>query len=836
MKFPSTTATQQKLDSGLNVISHVDHAHPLICFQIWVETGSMHELPSPGAGLSHLLEHMVFKGTKSFSGEELMSRVDDLGGSWNAYTTYDRTVYYLEGPSEAAGEFLKLLFELVYLPTLPESDYEMEKEVIRREIAMGNDDPNSVGWQALMEDVYPSGMKRFPIIGDLDRFNDITHEEMVQYHEGRYTFDNSFVVLSGDIDLDAIVSQLTELQKDVAPRRLHEIGLPLEKPLVAPVKAAREFPLPSCKVNVVWDAPEVGHPDLVALEILSTVVGGARSSTLFQTLREKEMLAMSLSSWVWTPKLGKGFFSVSMECEPEKFHDLHTRLYDLIDNLDFSEMEQPLQRAKKQTLMSQLGTLMTVSDRASDLGSNWFEARNIDYTKYFLEKVSEVTVEDLERVAKRYLIAKSTVSSALVPEEFDPYKDVQSSDNADEIIPELSKLSSGMPFITGIDKKLPTVSFQLIYKGGIRIEKEELEGIGSLYSSVLGKGTKKRSAEEFTLAIDQLGASLSFSGGNNTFIVSGFCLEGDLEELCELVSEALNEPLLGNEDVEKERAHLLSKIRESALDPVRLAFWHSRRELFGDSPYRFSRLGSEETMQNITVADIEAYHQDLIKDGEAVLSVFGDLSEKHLTIFEDAFGKLPYKQKQEGKTELSFGVGRNDHQLDKEQAVIVVAYPTASVSCDDVHVLEILQEYFSGMAGPLFVELREKLGLAYFVSCTQFLGIETGMFSFYIGTDPKRKEEALSEMQKLVAKIVQEGLTEEDLATVKKGISTSNARADQTHLNQARAHGLNVLFGKGVEYREEVRQMITETSVEEVSNCLKKYFSDRTPVITVVSP
>ena len=522
--------------------------------------------------------------------------------------------------------------------------------------------------------------------------------------------------------------------------------------------------------------------------------------------------------------------------EPEKFHNLHTRLYELIHHLDFSQMEVPLERAKKQILMSQLGTLMTVSERASDLGSNWFEARNVDYTKHFLEKTTGVTVADLEKVANDYLIGRPTVSSALVPSGFTPYNDTQSSDNADKVIPQLSQLSSGMPFITGVDGKLPTVSFQLIYKGGIRIETEELEGIGSLYSSVLGKGTKKRSAEEFALAIDQLGASLSFSGGNNSFIVSGFCLEGDLETLCELVSEALHEPLLGAEHIEKERAHLLSKIRESALDPVRLAFWHSRRELFGDSPYRFSRLGSEETMQNIKVTDVEAYHQNLIMDGEAVLSVFGDLSEKHLLIFEDAFGKLPYNQKVEGTSELNFGTGRQDHQLDKEQAVVVVAYPTASVSCDDVHILEILQEYFSGMAGPLFVELREKLGLAYFVSCTQFLGIETGMFSFYMGTDPARKEEALTEMQKLIAQVVENGLTEEELLTVKKGISTSNARADQTHLNQARAHGLNVLFGKGVEHRERVRQMVAETTTEEVSNCLKKYFSDRTPVITIVSP
>ncbi len=836
MIFPPTTATQQKLDSGLNVLSHVDHAHPLVSFQIWVETGSMHELPHPGAGLSHLLEHMVFKGTKSFSGEELMNRVEELGGSWNAYTTYDRTVYYVEGPAEAASEFLKLLFELVYLPTLPEADFEMEREVIRREIAMGNDDPHSVGWEELMANYYPTGTKRFPIIGDLDRFNAITHEEMVNYHSSRYTFDNSFIMLSGDIDEPALLAELEALQAEVPPRRLQEIGLPRESSLVVPIQVAHEFAIPSCKVNIVWEIPELGHPDLVALEVLSSVIGGARSSVLFQTLREKEQLALNLSAWTWTPKLGKGFFSVSMECEQEHFHPVHTRLYELIDSLDFSDMEATLERAKKQALMSQLGTLTTVSARASDVASNWFETRNVDFTRQYLELVSQVTVADLERVTRLYLQGKPTVSSSLVPKGFRPYAPDQKTLENGKVKPELKALSNGIPLVSGVDKKLPTVSFQLIYKGGIRIETEEREGIGSLYSSLLGKGTKSRSAEEFALAIDELGASLGFSGGNNTFMVTGYCLVEDLDTLCALVAEALQEPLFDADQVEKERALLISKVRESAEDPVRVAFWNVRRQLFADSSYRFSRLGSEESMQKISVSDVEDYHQSLIHEGAPVLSVFGDISEEHAAIFEKNFGQLAYVETPETFDEIAYGTGRQDYQLDKEQAVIVIAYPSASISSEDAHVLEVLQDYFSGMAGPLFVELREERGLAYFVSCNQFLGIETGMFSFYMGTDPKRKEEAITELQNSIARVVENGLSEDDLTSVKKGLAAQNARADQTHLNQAQAHGINVLFGKGIEHREEVREQIANVTTAEVADCLKKYFSERSPVITVVSP
>lgn len=836
MNFPQTTAVHKKLESGLDVLVHEDHSHPVVSLQIWVETGSMHELPHPGAGISHLLEHMVFKGTKSFTGEVLANRVEELGGAWNAYTTYDRTVYYLDGPAVAAQEFLKLLFELVYLPTLPESEYNMERDVIRREIAMGNDDAGSVGWEQLLATAYQSDSRRFPIIGELSRFDDISHAEMVEYHSGRYTFDNSFIVLSGDLNPQELMADISTLAGAVPARRLRDVAIPTEKPLAAPIKALREFPIPMCKTSTIWPIPSLGHPDIVALEILSSVIGGARSSELYQTLREKEELALNLSSWCWTPKVGEGFFSISTEALPDKFTELNEALLTLLKSLDFGGLEDDLKRAKKQTWVSQLGTLTTVSGRASDIASNWFETRNVDFTRLYLEELEKVTVQDLERVANLYIIGRPYVSSSLVPEGFTVGAAEEITQAKEGIQPTREELSNGLPLILGVDHKLPTLNFELIFKGGNALETEEQEGIGSLYSVLLGKGTQKHSAEEFVLALDQIGASLSFSGGNNTFIVSGFCLTQDFEALCELTIEALSLPLFDEDQLEKERSLLLSKIQESAQDPLRLAFWHSRRVLFDGSPYRFSRLGSEEAMSKIQVKDLKRYHAQLISEGQATLSVFGDISEEQYAVIERIFSQLPYQDKSFEIPEANYGSGKFEVSLDKEQAIIVVAYPGATVNCDDSHALEVIQDYLSSMAGPLFTELREERGLAYFVSCNQFLGVNTGMFSFYIGTDPSRKDEVLEELQKLIEKIVKEGISEKELERVKTGLAASNAKQDQTHPNQARAHGLNILFGKGLEHRAEVRQKMQDLTVGEVSECLNKYFSGVNPVITIVSP
>ncbi len=835
MIFPKTKGFKKELENGLDVIFHEDHAHPLVSLQIWVETGSMHELPYPGAGLSHLLEHMVFKGTKSYSGDVLANRVEELGGSWNAYTTYDRTVYYLDGPSTAAKELLHMLFELVYLPSLPEQDLEMEKEVIRKEISMGMDDPNSVGWEELMKTAYQTDSRRFPIIGYRERFDAITHEEMVNYHEGRYTFDNSFIVISGDVNSEELLKGLAEHALQVPPRRLQEVALPTETALSVDVIAQKEFPIPICKSTRMWHIPKAGHPDFLPLETLASVIGGARSSSLYQNLREGNGLALNLSAWCWHPKNKSGMFAISTEALPEKHEPLSEAILEEIRVLDFSAMEEALKRVKKQAVVSQISTLRTVEGRAKDLGSNWFETRNLDFTRLYLEQVQKVTVADLERVANKYLRDTPTASFSLVPEGLSSEKETLNDAGKEKILPELSYLKNGLPLIIGRDANLPTISFQLIFKGGNTIHTEELEGIGALHSILLGKGTQKRNAEEFVSLLDGIGASLSMSHGNNTFIVSGFCLEEDIQALCELATEALTEPLFDEAQMIKEKDLLLAKIKESSQDPLRLAFWHCRRNLLQGSPYRLSQLGSLESIEAISKNDLVKYHKTLIEHNEATLAVFGEVKGAHLDLLENTFGKLSYNKVTAKLPMPQFGAGRIDVELEKEQAVVVISYPGASIGSEDTSSLELIQDYLSSMAGPLFTELREEKGLAYYVSCNQFFGVNTGMFSFYIGTSPERKEEAVEELQFLIAKIVGRGISQDELERVKAGLVTQNAKQDQSHSSQARTHGINVLFGKDLNYRNEERERMKNLTIKEVSDCLKKYFSDALPLITVVS-
>ena len=191
------------LPNGLTLILKADRSAALASVQVWVKTGSTHEGENLGAGLSHYLEHMLFKGTERRIGREISSTVQAHGGYINAYTTFDRTVYYIDLPSEHTGVAIDLLADAVLHSTLPADECVKEKDVILREIAMTKDDPDNRIWDALFSTAFREHPYRQPIIGHQDVFAAVTREDLLRYYRARYVPNNLVVVIVGDIDLAA---------------------------------------------------------------------------------------------------------------------------------------------------------------------------------------------------------------------------------------------------------------------------------------------------------------------------------------------------------------------------------------------------------------------------------------------------------------------------------------------------------------------------------------------------------------------------------------------------------------------------------------------------------
>src|SRR5580658_6161983 len=195
---------QRQLQNGLNILVEPDFTAPVVSIQFWCATGSIHESPWIGAGLSHLLEHLMFKGTPTRGNSQLAQQIQDLGGHLNAYTSFDRTVYHVDLPSDHALAALDILSDAILNSTLPAEEYAKEMEVIRREFAMGRDNPDSEMGKLIFQTAYTRHPYLHPVIGHLDLFNQVTRDDVAAYYHERYAPQNLTLIVCGAIDPETI--------------------------------------------------------------------------------------------------------------------------------------------------------------------------------------------------------------------------------------------------------------------------------------------------------------------------------------------------------------------------------------------------------------------------------------------------------------------------------------------------------------------------------------------------------------------------------------------------------------------------------------------------------
>src|SRR4051812_5694880 len=254
------------LPNGVTLILKPDHSAALASVQVWVKTGSIHEGSQLGSGLSHYLEHMLFKGTTRRLGREISATVQAHGGYINAYTTFDRTVYYIDLPSEHTAVAIDLLADAVLRSTLPADEALKEKDVILREIAMTKDEPDSRLWDALFSTAFREHPYRQPIIGHRDVFSTVSHDDLASYYQARYVPNNLVVVIVGDID-PVETRTVVEQHFGIVPRvRLAPVLVPEEPPQLATREEHRFEDVEVTRAALAWQIPGLTHPDAPILD------------------------------------------------------------------------------------------------------------------------------------------------------------------------------------------------------------------------------------------------------------------------------------------------------------------------------------------------------------------------------------------------------------------------------------------------------------------------------------------------------------------------------------------------------------------------------------------
>ena len=263
-----------------------------------------------GAGLSHVLEHMLFKGTTTRPGSRIDQEVQAAGGYMNAYTSFDRTVYHINVPNTGASIAIDILCDITQNATLPAEELEKELDVIRREMDMNQDDPARRAGRRLFECAFTKSPYRFTIIGYPDIFNTLQPADILAYYMDRYVPNNIFFVVTGDMKSDEVIDRIRQAFAQNKSKALQSLVLPPEPRQTSPREVIEEAPIELGYFHFAWHIPDIRHPDAPALDILASLLGNGRSSRLFREVREKKGLVTSADAWTYSPG-EQGLFGLS---------------------------------------------------------------------------------------------------------------------------------------------------------------------------------------------------------------------------------------------------------------------------------------------------------------------------------------------------------------------------------------------------------------------------------------------------------------------------------------------------------------------------------------------
>ena len=419
---PGDAAKEFTLDNGLKVLFVEDHKGPLATFQIWYRVGSRDE-PSGKSGMSHLLEHMMFKGTLKHSSKEFTGIIQRNGGTDNAHTTKDYTMYHQSLPSDKIGLSVVLEADRMKNLLLDPREVESEQKVVMEERRMRyEDDPQNALYELVVATALKAHPYRRPVIGWMSDIASIEHTDLRRHYVTYYSPENAFIVVAGDVNPEALLPNIRESFGAVSPsisQIRRTVSVEPEQRGEKRVRLKKEAELPF--VIIAYPVPSFPQEDSFALEVLSTLLSDGKSSRLYRTLVYDQRIALNAFADYSGLSRDPFLFVLGGTAAPGKgAEDLEKGILAEIQKvLKSPPTEREIQKAKNQIEAAFVFAQDSTYSRA--LYTGLFEMLgNWRLMETYLDGVRKVTGEDLVRVAEKYFSDDRRTVGILVPVKVSP--------------------------------------------------------------------------------------------------------------------------------------------------------------------------------------------------------------------------------------------------------------------------------------------------------------------------------------------------------------------------------------------------------------------------------
>lgn len=825
-------------DNGLTLLVREDHSAPVVSAQAWVRAGSITEGRWLGAGLSHVLEHMLFKGTTTRGVAQIAQEIEDKGGYINAFTSFEHTVYHIDLPAENWQAAVDILADCMMNATIPADELAKEKDVILREMAMNRDDPDRRADRLLWATAFTTHPYRHPVIGYPDVFHRVTRDDVVAYYKHWYTPNNIIFVVAGDVDAARVEARLRELTKDFKMGAVETAFAPAEPPQLSRRERHEEMPAQLSNFHLAWHIPAATHPDVYALDVLALIAGQGKSSRLYREIRQRKGLVHSIEASSYTPRY-PGIFVIEAKADADKREAATAAILEEIAELrDTLCSEAEVEKAVKTAVSTHLERLKTMEGQASDLAHNEILVGDPNFSQTYLENLRKVTRDDVQRVARQYLTDNNLTITSLNPTGALKPATAHVAARADVAIQKF-ELPNGLRLLVREDPKLPVVDIRAVLKGGVFAETEADNGITKLTARMLLKGTKTRTADQIAETMESVGGHISSFAGNNSFGVTAHALSEDLDRALELVADVLQNPAFPEKMLDRERDVQLAEIKAQQDQILRAAQQALRETMYARHPYRLNVLGKPDTVSRLTPPQLAGFHRRCAVPGNIVLTVFGDVRAADVRKkVETLFGAMkPGKLEIAGAgAERLAGNARKEISKDKEQAVLLVGFSGTDVFSKDRFEMELLDEVYSGMGSRVFLRIRDALGLAYYVGAYQLVGLEPGYFALYVGTTPDKIATCEKEFLAEIDRLGKDGLSDEELSRAKNSLIGQRRIRMQDNAELSLMVALDELYGLGFEFFKTMDDAYRAVTADGIKRVARTYFAGKPYAVVVIKP
>jgi zinc protease len=865
---PTAGVQETVLPNGLTVLVKEVRNAPVVSFSVWYRVGSRNEYTGI-TGVSHLLEHMLFKGTQQYRLGEIARTLFLNGAAFNASTYYDWTNYYETIAADRLELAMRIEADRMVNSRVDKADLDAEMTVVRSELEGRENSPGGLLWQAVVSTAFQAHPYHWPIIGWRSDVENVPRESLYQYYRTHYGPNNAVAIIVGDVaaaDALALVRRHFGPVKPIPkPPELYTVEPPQRGERRVIVRRSGSLPM----ALVAWKAPAARHPDSYALDVLATVLGEGRTSRLYQALVEKG-LASSVDAG--TPSLRDPFlFYVSATARPGVTAErLEAALLEEVERVSAAPITaEELARVQRRAEADFVFQTDSVTAQARQLGY-WAMLGDWRYLATYLDRMRALTPADVQAVARRTFSADTRTVGHFVPSNGrgpagPPPREasarVERSQRGDRPIPlprapagrpprrQVTRftLDNGISVIVQENHATPTVALRASIPAGALTEPRDRPGLAGITAAMLSRGTEQRNALAFATALEDVGASLGAGADTLVTSITGRALTRDFDLVLDLFAEMLRQPAFPTADLERLKGETLAGIAQSKTNPDRVAGRAFDRAVYpADHPLRPETFEESETaVAALTRDDLVAFHRRQYGPDRMIVVVAGDVTPDRVReAVEKRLGDWPRNPAAQSILPPDLPLQAAPVALempvpDRSQTAILWGHAGGLRRSDaDFYATSVMSLVLSGggLTSRLGTSIREDQGLAYSVYGYFDASLYPGPFRVGLGTNPANAKKALAALDAEIRRLLRDGVTRREVDEAVAYLTGRFPLRLETNAGIAEILWAMEFFNLGTDYVDRYAGYYQAVTVPQVNEAARTHLHPDQVTVVVAGP